>query len=119
MCVCGWWEFLACDAGLAHTPTTTVVCLYMSSWTKTICQDLMHTMPSFHVSMTMSLNVWNRSSSSGVHGDSLSILQAPDYVSFQKGDWPISGEKVPDLVALTMGFSVQGVRIHIFTMFVL
>ncbi|KAG7256227.1 hypothetical protein CRUP_021870 [Coryphaenoides rupestris] len=43
----------------------------------------------------------------GVRGDSLSILQAPDYVSFQKGDWPISGEKIPDLVALTMGFSVQ------------
>ncbi|KAG7270254.1 hypothetical protein CRUP_031956 [Coryphaenoides rupestris] len=44
----------------------------------------------------------------GVRGDSLSILQAPDYVSFQKGDWPISGENIPDLVALTMGFSVQG-----------
>ncbi|KAJ3592306.1 hypothetical protein NHX12_007434 [Muraenolepis orangiensis] len=44
----------------------------------------------------------------GVNGDSLTILQAPDYVSFQKGDWPISGEKIPDLVALSMGFSVQG-----------
>uniref|UniRef100_A0A3B4A5T9 Renin receptor n=1 Tax=Periophthalmus magnuspinnatus TaxID=409849 RepID=A0A3B4A5T9_9GOBI len=42
-----------------------------------------------------------------VHGNSLTILQAPEFVSFQKGDWPISGEKVPDLVALTMGFSVQ------------
>ncbi|KAK1902668.1 Renin receptor [Dissostichus eleginoides] len=44
---------------------------------------------------------------SGVHGDSLTVLQSPDFVSFQKGDWPISGEKIPDLVALTMGFSVQ------------
>nr|XP_046220721.1 renin receptor-like [Oncorhynchus gorbuscha] len=44
---------------------------------------------------------------SGVQGDSLTILQAPEYVSFQKGDWPISGEKIPDMVALTMGFSVQ------------
>ncbi|XP_036830956.1 renin receptor isoform X2 [Oncorhynchus mykiss] len=43
----------------------------------------------------------------GVQGDSLTILQAPEYVSFQKGDWPISGEKIPDMVALTMGFSVQ------------
>uniref|UniRef100_A0A8C5CGC9 Renin receptor N-terminal domain-containing protein n=1 Tax=Gadus morhua TaxID=8049 RepID=A0A8C5CGC9_GADMO len=43
----------------------------------------------------------------GVNGDSLTILQSPDYVSFQKGDWPISGEKIPDLVALTMGFSVK------------
>ncbi|XP_068615008.1 renin receptor-like [Brachionichthys hirsutus] len=43
----------------------------------------------------------------GVHGDSLTVLQAPEFVSFQKGDWPISGEKIPDLVALTMGFSVQ------------
>lgn len=46
---------------------------------------------------------------SGVHGDSLTVLQAPEFVSFQKGDWPVSGEKIPDLVALTMGFSVQEV----------
>uniref|UniRef100_H3DC10 Renin receptor n=2 Tax=Tetraodon nigroviridis TaxID=99883 RepID=H3DC10_TETNG len=43
----------------------------------------------------------------GARGDSLTILQAPDFVSFQKGDWPISGEMIPDLVALTMGFSVK------------
>ncbi|XP_029937121.1 renin receptor isoform X2 [Myripristis murdjan] len=43
----------------------------------------------------------------GVHGDSVTVLQAPEFVSFQKGEWPISGEKIPDLVALTMGFSVQ------------
>ncbi|XP_053733270.1 renin receptor [Synchiropus splendidus] len=42
----------------------------------------------------------------GVHGNRLAVLQAPEFVSFQKGDWPISGEKIPDLVALTMGFSV-------------
>lgn len=45
----------------------------------------------------------------GVHGDSFTILQSPEFVSFQKGDWPVSGEKIPDLVALTMGFSVQEV----------
>ncbi|KAM9804782.1 renin receptor [Neosynchiropus ocellatus] len=43
----------------------------------------------------------------GVHGNSLAVLQAPEFVSFQKGDWPISGEKIPDLVALTMGFSIR------------
>ncbi|XP_034041825.1 renin receptor [Thalassophryne amazonica] len=43
----------------------------------------------------------------GVHGDAFTVLQAPKYVSFQKGDWPVSGEKIADLVALTMGFSVQ------------
>lgn len=37
------------------------------------------------------------------------MLQAPDFVSFQKGEWPVSGEKIPELVALTMGFSVQEV----------
>lgn len=37
------------------------------------------------------------------------MLQAPEFVSFQKGDWLVSGEKIPDLVALTMGFSVQEV----------
>ena len=45
----------------------------------------------------------------GVSGDRLTVLQAPEYVSFQKGDWMISGEKIPDLVALTMGFSIQEV----------
>lgn len=50
----------------------------------------------------------------GVHGDSLTILQAPEFVSFQKGDWPISGEKIPDLVALTMGFSVKEVLCFVF-----
>lgn len=43
----------------------------------------------------------------GVHADSFTVLQAPEFVSFQKGDWPVSGERIPDLVALTMGFSVQ------------
>uniref|UniRef100_A0A8C7YL95 Renin receptor n=1 Tax=Oryzias sinensis TaxID=183150 RepID=A0A8C7YL95_9TELE len=44
---------------------------------------------------------------SGVQGDSLTVLQAPEFLSFQKGDWPLSAEKIPDLVALTMGFSVE------------
>ncbi|KAJ8397973.1 hypothetical protein AAFF_G00433200 [Aldrovandia affinis] len=43
----------------------------------------------------------------GVLGDRLAIVRAPEYVNYQKGEWPISGEKIPDLVALTMGFSVR------------
>lgn len=53
---------------------------------------------------------FSRPFSPGVHGDSLTVLQAPEFVSFQKGDWPVSGEKIPDLVALTMGFSIQEVH---------
>ncbi|KAJ8255427.1 hypothetical protein GJAV_G00204760 [Gymnothorax javanicus] len=43
----------------------------------------------------------------GILGDRLAVLRAPEYVSYREGQWPISGEKIPDLVALTMGFSVQ------------
>lgn len=46
---------------------------------------------------------------SGVLGDSLTVLRSPQYVTFRDGQWPISGEKIPDLVALTMGFSVREV----------
>ncbi|XP_035376896.1 renin receptor [Electrophorus electricus] len=43
----------------------------------------------------------------GVSGDRLTVLRSPQYVRFREGQWPLSGEKVPDLVSLTMGFSVQ------------
>ncbi|XP_076851989.1 renin receptor [Brachyhypopomus gauderio] len=42
----------------------------------------------------------------GVVGDRLTVLRSPQYVHFREGQWPLSGEKVPDLVSLTMGFSV-------------
>uniref|UniRef100_A0A8C1A7E9 Renin receptor n=2 Tax=Cyprinus carpio TaxID=7962 RepID=A0A8C1A7E9_CYPCA len=42
-----------------------------------------------------------------VLGDSLTVLRSPQYVTFRDGQWPISGEKIPDLVALTMGFSIH------------
>uniref|UniRef100_A0AAY4C332 Renin receptor n=1 Tax=Denticeps clupeoides TaxID=299321 RepID=A0AAY4C332_9TELE len=44
---------------------------------------------------------------SRVLGDRLTVLRSPSYVTFLDGQWPISGEKVPSLVALTMGFSVH------------
>ncbi|KAI7791081.1 renin receptor [Triplophysa rosa] len=43
----------------------------------------------------------------GVLGDRLTVLRNPPYVTFLDGQWPISGEKIPDLVSLTMGFSVR------------
>ncbi len=46
---------------------------------------------------------------SGVLGDSLTVLRSPSYVRFKDGQWPISGEKIPDLVALIMGFSIREV----------
>ncbi|KAA0712041.1 ATPase H(+)-transporting lysosomal accessory protein 2 [Triplophysa tibetana] len=45
--------------------------------------------------------------SAGVLGDRLTVLRNPPYVTFLDGQWPISGEKIPDLVSLTMGFSVR------------
>lgn len=71
--------------------------------------------PFFRFSCTLTMCLHSFSSLkplffTGVHGDSLTVLQAPGFVSFQKGDWPVSGEKIPDLVALTMGFSIQEVR---------
>ncbi|XP_060715779.1 renin receptor isoform X2 [Tachysurus vachellii] len=42
----------------------------------------------------------------GVFGDQLTVLRSPKYVNFRSGNWPLAGEKIPDLVALTMGFSV-------------
>ncbi|KAB5526187.1 hypothetical protein PHYPO_G00148820 [Pangasianodon hypophthalmus] len=43
----------------------------------------------------------------GVFGDQLTVLRSPQYVNFRSGKWPLAGEKIPDLVALTMGFSVR------------
>ncbi|XP_060767167.1 renin receptor-like [Neoarius graeffei] len=42
-----------------------------------------------------------------VFGDQLTVLRSPQYVNFRSGQWPLAGEKIPDLVALTMGFSVH------------
>ncbi|KAG2456789.1 RENR protein, partial [Polypterus senegalus] len=43
----------------------------------------------------------------GVLGDRLIVLKAPPYIHFRDGKWPISGDRIPDLVALTLGFSVE------------
>ncbi|XP_046696644.1 renin receptor-like isoform X2 [Silurus meridionalis] len=43
----------------------------------------------------------------GVLGDQLTVLRSPQYVNFRSGKWPLAGEKIPDLVALTMGFSIR------------
>ncbi|XP_014111115.1 PREDICTED: renin receptor isoform X2 [Pseudopodoces humilis] len=43
----------------------------------------------------------------GVCGGEFSILRSPQSVVFRDGSWPIPGERIPDVAALTMGFSVE------------
>ncbi|XP_071286397.1 renin receptor [Agelaius tricolor] len=43
----------------------------------------------------------------GVCGGEFSILRSPQSVAFRDGRWPIPGERIPDVAALTMGFSVE------------
>ncbi|NXN82390.1 RENR protein, partial [Bombycilla garrulus] len=43
----------------------------------------------------------------GVCGGEFSILRSPQSVVFRDGRWPIPGERIPDVAALTMGFSVE------------
>lgn len=62
-----------------------------------------------NLSVIYCFTVFSLLHSPGALGDRLTVLHSPDYVSFVNGQWPMSGEKIPDLVALTMGFSVQEV----------
>uniref|UniRef100_A0A8C5W5F7 Renin receptor n=1 Tax=Microcebus murinus TaxID=30608 RepID=A0A8C5W5F7_MICMU len=43
----------------------------------------------------------------GVLGNEFSILRSPGSVVFRNGNWPIPGERIPDVAALSMGFSVK------------
>ncbi|XP_066212962.1 renin receptor isoform X2 [Saccopteryx leptura] len=43
----------------------------------------------------------------GVLGNEFSILRSPGSVVFRDGNWPIPGERIPDVAALSMGFSVK------------
>ncbi|XP_038616120.1 renin receptor [Tachyglossus aculeatus] len=43
----------------------------------------------------------------GVFGDEFSVLRSPQSVVFQNGNWPIPGERIADVAALSMGFSVE------------
>ncbi|NXR30952.1 RENR protein, partial [Zosterops hypoxanthus] len=44
---------------------------------------------------------------SEVCGGEFSVLRSPQSVVFRDGSWPIPGERIPDVAALTMGFSVE------------
>ena len=46
---------------------------------------------------------------SDVFGNEFSILRSPGSVVFRNGNWPIPGERIPDVAALSMGFSVKEV----------
>ncbi|XP_028939274.2 renin receptor isoform X3 [Ornithorhynchus anatinus] len=43
----------------------------------------------------------------GVFGDEFSVLRSPQSVVFRDGNWPIPGERIADVAALSMGFSVE------------
>uniref|UniRef100_A0A8C0S419 Renin receptor n=2 Tax=Canis lupus familiaris TaxID=9615 RepID=A0A8C0S419_CANLF len=43
----------------------------------------------------------------GVLGNEFSILRSPGSVVFRDGNWPIPGDRIPDVAALSMGFSVK------------
>ncbi|XP_008054109.1 renin receptor isoform X3 [Carlito syrichta] len=43
----------------------------------------------------------------GILGNEFSILKSPGSVVFRNGNWPIPGERIPDVAALSMGFSVK------------
>ncbi|XP_038201779.1 renin receptor-like [Arvicola amphibius] len=43
----------------------------------------------------------------GVLGNEFSILKSPGSVVFRSGNWPIPGDRIPDVAALSMGFSVK------------
>uniref|UniRef100_A0A8C6VID6 Renin receptor n=1 Tax=Naja naja TaxID=35670 RepID=A0A8C6VID6_NAJNA len=42
-----------------------------------------------------------------VSANEFSVLRTPESVIFQEGNWPIPGERIPDVAALSMGFSVE------------
>uniref|UniRef100_A0A8C6VMG4 Renin receptor n=1 Tax=Naja naja TaxID=35670 RepID=A0A8C6VMG4_NAJNA len=50
--------------------------------------------------LSNSLNVF-------VSANEFSVLRTPESVIFQEGNWPIPGERIPDVAALSMGFSVE------------
>ncbi|XP_045706904.1 dynein regulatory complex protein 9 isoform X1 [Phyllostomus hastatus] len=56
---------------------------------------------------TMALLLVLLSLVAGVLGNEFSILRSPEYVVFRNGNWPIPGERIPDVTALAMGFSVK------------
>ncbi|KAM8771247.1 LOW QUALITY PROTEIN: renin receptor-like [Rhynchonycteris naso] len=56
---------------------------------------------------TMAVLILLLSLVAGVLGNEFSVLRSPESVVFRDGNWPIPGERVPDVVALAMGFSVK------------
>ncbi|XP_054829107.1 renin receptor [Eublepharis macularius] len=43
----------------------------------------------------------------GIFANEFNVLRSPESVIFRQGSWPIPGERIPDLAALSMGFSVE------------
>ncbi|XP_015273952.1 PREDICTED: renin receptor [Gekko japonicus] len=43
----------------------------------------------------------------GIFANEFNVLRSPESVIFHQGSWPIPGERISDLAALSMGFSVE------------
>ncbi|XP_063161309.1 renin receptor [Candoia aspera] len=42
-----------------------------------------------------------------VSANEFSVLRSPESVIFREGNWPVPGERIPDVAALSMGFSIE------------
>uniref|UniRef100_A0A8C5LYT4 Renin receptor n=1 Tax=Leptobrachium leishanense TaxID=445787 RepID=A0A8C5LYT4_9ANUR len=42
-----------------------------------------------------------------VAASDFTVLKSPQYQTFQKGNYPLPGERIPDVISLLMGFSVE------------
>ncbi|KAM6448067.1 renin receptor [Liasis olivaceus] len=42
-----------------------------------------------------------------VSANEFNVLRSPESVIFREGNWPIPGERIPDVAALSMGFSIE------------
>ncbi|XP_060626170.1 renin receptor [Anolis sagrei] len=55
-----------------------------------------------------SLGLWLVSALvAGISANKFSVLRSPESVVFREGNWPIPGERIPDVAALSMGFSIE------------
>ncbi|KAM7132988.1 dynein regulatory complex protein 9 isoform 1-T5 [Molossus nigricans] len=76
---------------------------HLTSW----CHGDHHSRSPSRLHGTMAVLVLLMYLVAGVLGNEFSILRSPESVVFRNGNWPIPGERIPDVTALAMGFSVK------------
>ncbi|XP_020639537.1 renin receptor [Pogona vitticeps] len=50
---------------------------------------------------------WASALVAGISANEFSVFRSPESVVFREGSWPIPGERIPDVAALSMGFSIE------------